>query len=162
MRSWNQNQNRFCPTVLVQCVLGTRTRTVFRSFVLHISSSVRSFVSHLLNFVTPFVRSSNSLPLGRKHALVVCQPLPTLFSKQRAVVKSLVTRTLRGDARAASLLTSLMMRLLETGEGAPVVAEPLFEEERGILGAFEERVKRGLGHETTAPDGSSDAAEETS
>ena len=63
-------------------------------------------------------------------------------SKQRAVVKSLVARTLKGDGRAASLLTSLMMRLLETGEGSPEVAEPLHDFEREILRAFEDRVRR--------------------
>ena len=39
-------------------------------------------------------------------------------SKQRAVVKTLVARTLKGDARAANLLLSVMMRVLDTGEGA--------------------------------------------
>ncbi len=64
-------------------------------------------------------------------------------SKQRAVVKSLVMRTLKGEARAAGLLTSLMMRLLDTGEGAPEVAEPLHDDELEILRAFEDRVRRG-------------------
>ena len=63
-------------------------------------------------------------------------------SKQRAVVKSLVMRTLKGDARAAGLLTSLMMRLLDTGEGAPEVAEPLHDDEREILREFEGRVRQ--------------------
>jgi hypothetical protein len=63
-------------------------------------------------------------------------------SKQRAVVKTLVTRTLKGDARAATLLTSMMMRLLDTGEGAPETAEPLHDEEIAILEAFEARSKR--------------------
>ena len=63
-------------------------------------------------------------------------------SKQRAVVKALVNRTLTGDARAASLLTSLMMRLLDTGEGAPELAEHLHDFEREILRDFEDRVRR--------------------
>jgi len=63
-------------------------------------------------------------------------------SKQRAVVKALVNRTLTGDARAASLLTSLMMRLLDTGEGAPEVDEPLHDDEREILREFEDRLWR--------------------
>ncbi len=64
-------------------------------------------------------------------------------SKQRAVLKSLMMRTLKGDARAASLLLSLMVRLIDTGEGAPEVAEPLHDDEREILRAFEGRVRRG-------------------
>ena len=63
-------------------------------------------------------------------------------SKQRAVVKTIVARTLKGDARAATLVTSMMMRLLETGEGAPEVAEPLDDDEHEILQAFEDRVRR--------------------
>ena len=84
------------------------------------------------------------------------------ISKQRAVVKTLVTRTLKGDARAATLLTSMMMRLLETGEGAPVVAEPLLDDERDILGAFEDRVKRGAERQPAAPVGRRDASEDES
>jgi len=64
-------------------------------------------------------------------------------SKQRAFVKTLVARTLKGDARSATLLTSMMMRLLETGEGAPAVAESLLDDEHEILLAFEDRVRRG-------------------
>ena len=71
-------------------------------------------------------------------------------SKQRAVVKTLVMRTLKGDARAAHLLTSMMMRLLDTGEGAPEVAEPLHDDEREILQAFEGRVRRGGAKVATA------------
>ena len=66
-------------------------------------------------------------------------------SKQRAVVKSLVMRTLKGDARAAGLLISMMMRLTDTGEGAPEVVEPLHDDEREILRAFEGRVRRADG-----------------
>ncbi len=83
-------------------------------------------------------------------------------SKQRAVVKTLVARTLKGDARAATLLTSMMMRLLETGEGAPTVVEPLLDDERDILGAFEERVKRGVERQPAAPAGRRDALDDKS
>ncbi len=83
-------------------------------------------------------------------------------SKQRAVVKTLVTRTLKGDARAASLLMSMMLRLLETGEGAPAVVEPLLDDEHDILGAFEERVKRGVERPAAVPAGRRDALEDES
>lgn len=62
------------------------------------------------------------------------------ISKQRAVVKALVTRTLKGDARAAGLLTTMMMRLLDTGETAVDEIEPLEVDEREIL---EEFLRRG-------------------
>lgn len=64
-------------------------------------------------------------------------------SKQRAVVKTLVAKTLKGDARAGSLLTGLMMRLLDTGEDEPGEIEPLHDDELEILAAFEARVARG-------------------
>ncbi len=73
------------------------------------------------------------------------------ISKQRAVVKAVVTRTLKGDARAAGLLLSMMMRLLDTGEGAPEAAEPLHDDEREILQAFEERLRRDQAAGTTVP-----------
>lgn len=69
------------------------------------------------------------------------------------MVKSLVARTLKGDARSASLLTSMMMRLLDTGEGAPEVEEPLQDDEREILRAFEGRILRGQG-DGSDPEGS--------
>ncbi len=64
-------------------------------------------------------------------------------SKQRALLKSLVNRALKGDARTAGLLISMMMRLLDTGEGAPEIEEPLHDDEHEILRAFEGRVRRG-------------------
>ena len=68
------------------------------------------------------------------------------ISKQRAVVKTLLAKTLKGDARAAALLTSMMMRLLDTGEGAhEEAATPLKDEERAILDAFQARVLRSHG-----------------
>ncbi len=63
-------------------------------------------------------------------------------SKQRAVVKTFVARTLQGDARSAALLTSMMMRLTDTGEGAPDVDDGLIDDEVSILKAFEDRATR--------------------
>ena len=63
-------------------------------------------------------------------------------SKQRAVVKTLVARTLKGDARAAGHLLSLMVRLTDTGEGAPEFEEVLNDDELEILRAFEERLRQ--------------------
>ena len=61
-------------------------------------------------------------------------------SKQRAVVKTLVARTLKGDARAANSLLSLMIRLLDTGEGAPESPDDLHVDELEILEAYKERL----------------------
>ena len=63
-------------------------------------------------------------------------------SKQRAVVKALVTRTLKGDARSAGHLLPLMMRLTDTGEGAPEFEEVLTDNELEILRAFEDRLRQ--------------------
>ncbi len=63
-------------------------------------------------------------------------------SKQRAVLKTLTARALQGDARSAALLISMMMRLLETGEGAPDVDDGLNDDEVSILNDFEDRARR--------------------
>jgi hypothetical protein len=79
-------------------------------------------------------------------------------SKQRAVVKTLVAKTLKGDARAGSLLMGMMMRLLDTGEDGPDSVEPLHDDEREILAAFEARLGRGR-FATAEPGNETDSAE---
>jgi hypothetical protein len=79
-------------------------------------------------------------------------------SKQRAVVKTLVTRTLKGDTRAGGQLITMMMRLLDTGEGAPVIAEALHEDEHEILRAFEDRVRRESAGEVPRQEGRNDTS----
>lgn len=71
-------------------------------------------------------------------------------SKQRAVVMTVVAKTLKGDARAAQLLTAMMLRLLDTGEGAPEAVEPLNHGELEILEAFANRVRSEAAGETPA------------
>jgi hypothetical protein len=63
-------------------------------------------------------------------------------SKQRAVVKTLLAYTLKGDVRSAALLLSMMMRLTETGEGAPDLDDDLNDDEVSILEDFAERTRR--------------------
>ncbi len=83
------------------------------------------------------------------------------LSKQRAVVKMLVTRTLKGDARAASSLLSMMMRLLDTGEGVePEGSEDLHPDELAILEAYKERLTRA--HAKEPPAEAADSPEESS
>ena len=64
-------------------------------------------------------------------------------SKQRAMLKSVVNRAIQGDARATAIALSTMMRLLDTGEGAPEMEEGLLEDELSILRSFEARARRG-------------------
>ncbi len=64
-------------------------------------------------------------------------------SKQRALLKSVVNRAIKGDVRAISIALSTMMRLLDTGEGAPGFEEALRDEELEILRLFEDRARRG-------------------
>lgn len=63
-------------------------------------------------------------------------------SKQRAMVKSLVARTVKGDSRAAGHLINLMMQLMDTGKGVAEIDEDLSADEAEILRDFEERVRR--------------------
>ena len=69
-------------------------------------------------------------------------------SKQRALIKSQTNKAIKGDTRAAAFLGSMMMRLLDTGEGGEEVEEIFTEGERDILGAFQERMKRRVEQET--------------
>ncbi len=80
-------------------------------------------------------------------------------SKQRALVKALLTRALKGDVRAASLLLSMMMRLLDTGEGAPDEVEDLRPDELEILEAYKERLTRSDAKEPPAE--AADSAKES-
>lgn len=82
------------------------------------------------------------------------------LSKQRALVKALLTRALKGDVRAANLLLSMMMRLLDTGEGAPEEVEGLHPDELEILEAYKERLTKSDEKEPAAE--TTDLAEETS
>ena len=64
-----------------------------------------------------------------------------LVSKQRAYVKTIVANALKGDARPANLLASLMLKLLDTGEDDSADNERLQDEELEIIRAFEARVR---------------------
>ncbi len=72
-------------------------------------------------------------------------------SKQRALLKSMVNHAIKGDAKATGIALSTMMRLLDTGEGAPAAEEALLDDEFEILKAFEARARRS-GHDRTAPE----------
>jgi uncharacterized protein DUF5681 len=66
---------------------------------------------------------------------------PRRMSKQRAIVKSLVNRTLKGDARAASSLLSTIMKLIDTGAGEePEGPAELHPDELEVLEAYEQQL----------------------
>jgi hypothetical protein len=62
-------------------------------------------------------------------------------SKQRALIKSLMAKAIKGDTRAANLLLTIMLRLLEPLAGDEADA-PLTDEERAVIEDFERRVRR--------------------
>jgi hypothetical protein len=64
-------------------------------------------------------------------------------SKQRAMLKSLTAKALQGDARAASTILGLVQKLL-ADEGRGLSHEELATDDRAILEAYEERVRRRL------------------
>lgn len=80
------------------------------------------------------------------------------LSKQRALVKSLVTKAIKGDTRAASIVLDMVWRHLQA-EGADEVEAPLTSDERAVLEGLETRLLRQAG----APEdtGADDAAEQT-
>jgi hypothetical protein len=69
-----------------------------------------------------------------------------LISKQRALLKALVAKALQGDARAASLLISLMAKLAEN-DPPPADEHPLTAEDEALL---EDYIRRRTSAETTA------------
>ena len=71
---------------------------------------------------------------------------PKQVSKQRAMLKSLMAKALHGDARAATLIVGLVVRLLDQTEddqrSTPSAAEDL-----AIIEAIEARIRRSLQYE---------------
>jgi hypothetical protein len=63
-------------------------------------------------------------------------------SKQRAIVKSLVLRTVKGDARAATTLINLMSRILDLAVDPAAAEELLNADEREILAALEHELRQ--------------------
>ena len=77
------------------------------------------------------------------------------ISKQRAIVKTLIAKTLKGEARAATTLTSMMYRVLDLGDETVTAEEPLDADEKEVLAALEEELRREVattGNSVEAPD----------
>ena len=61
------------------------------------------------------------------------------ISKQRAVIKTLLARTVKGDARAGATLLNLIFRVLDPAGDVAESAAPLSAEEREVLSDVEAR-----------------------
>jgi hypothetical protein len=66
-------------------------------------------------------------------------------SKQRALVKSLTAKAIKGDTRAASAILGMIYRLLED-ETSTQDDAPLTGEERAVLESLEARFLQRAGH----------------
>lgn len=64
------------------------------------------------------------------------------ISKQRGIIKSLVARTLKGDARAATTLIGLMSRVSKLDEGSGQGDNELTIDEQEILAVLEKRLSQ--------------------
>ena len=62
------------------------------------------------------------------------------ISKQRAVIKTLLARTVKGDARAGATLLNLIFRVLDPAGDVAETAAPLSAEEREVLSDVEARL----------------------
>jgi Family of unknown function (DUF5681) len=82
------------------------------------------------------------------------------ISKQRAIVKTLVAKTLKGDARAATTLTTMMYRVLGPQDEAADAEAPLTADEAEIVAEIlkqEQQRQAGPARRTTSkadPEGS--------
>jgi hypothetical protein len=63
------------------------------------------------------------------------------ISKQRAMVKSLIAKAIKGDTRATTIIYTMMLRLLEVGDIDSTEA-PLTDDERAVLATLEEQILR--------------------
>src|SRR5271154_3951990 len=62
------------------------------------------------------------------------------ISKQRAIVKTLVSKTLKGDSSASKTLIGMNYKVLDRQEDAIAPDEPLDADDREILEAYERRI----------------------
>jgi hypothetical protein len=69
-------------------------------------------------------------------------PRAIKISKQRAIVKTLIAKTLTGDARAVTTLTNLMCRVLDLRDEIANSEELLSPDESETLEMFRERLLR--------------------
>jgi len=65
------------------------------------------------------------------------------ISKQRAMVKSLMAKAMKGDARAIGLAYNMVLRLFDLDEDEETEV-PLNEDERAVLQTLEEQILRRI------------------
>ena len=73
------------------------------------------------------------------------------MSKQRAIVKTLVAKTLKGDARSATTLLTTIFRVLDFADMAADVEQPLDANEQELLVVIDARRQRKA-ESSTKPD----------
>jgi hypothetical protein len=66
------------------------------------------------------------------------------LSKQRALLKSLTAKAIKGDARSANVVLSLVMRMLEDQAPTPI-DDDLAGDDRDILEAYSARIIKAAG-----------------
>jgi hypothetical protein len=71
------------------------------------------------------------------------------LSKQRAMLKSLTLKAIKGDTRAITVVLNTMLRLLDVEDPADA-AVPLSDDENAVIATFEERLRRRLKHQGDA------------
>ena len=85
----------------------------------------------------------------QENILVREGPTERRLSKQRAMLKSLIMKAIKGDTRASHILLGMMLRLLAS-EGTSDAEAPLTEDERTILATLEARILRRSSQEPAA------------
>jgi Family of unknown function (DUF5681) len=78
----------------------------------------------------------------REKILVRERDRPVKISKQRAIVKTLMAKTLKGDAPAANTLMNLILRLLDFDMAQEDMDQPLSSVDTEILAVLEGRLLR--------------------
>jgi hypothetical protein len=73
------------------------------------------------------------------------------MSKQRAIVKTLVARTLKGDSRSATTLLTTIFRVLDFADMASDLEQPLDANEQELLVVIDARRQRKA-ESSTKPD----------
>jgi hypothetical protein len=73
------------------------------------------------------------------------------MSKQRAVVKTLIAKTLKGDSRSATTLLNTIVRALGFADTAVDVEQPLDANEQELMAGIEARIQRKA-ESSTKPD----------
>ena len=74
---------------------------------------------------------------------------PMKLSKQRALLKSLMARALKGDTRAANVVIGMVLRLLGDQEEASDKLEDLSATDQAILQAFEAKILSAVSKDTS-------------